>query len=169
MTEKGVQYLLHQLTMWRKNHTVATPNVSLFGWESDLISVTPAGYAHEFEIKLSKSDYRQDFKNKRYRHQVLGQNGHRRCPAYFWFVIHGFELPITEPPDYAGLIVCEKVQAWRYSDRDEEYQHRLFIEKPAPRISKTKISDRELLELHRALGRRFWAWVGQKEYFFESS
>jgi hypothetical protein len=26
-----------------------------------------------------------------------------------------------------------------------------------------------LQNLHKALGRRFWAWVGEKEYFFESS
>ena len=31
-------------------------------WEADILIVNPAGFSHEFEIKFSKADFKNDFK-----------------------------------------------------------------------------------------------------------
>ena len=43
----------------------------VFGWESDKLIWTKAGYIYEFEIKISRSDYLNDFKHKVEKHLLL--------------------------------------------------------------------------------------------------
>ena len=43
----------------------------VFGWESDKLLWTKAGYIYEFEIKISRSDYMNDFKHKVEKHVLL--------------------------------------------------------------------------------------------------
>ena len=43
----------------------------VFGWESDKLLWTKAGYIYEFEIKISRSDYLNDFKHKAEKHLLL--------------------------------------------------------------------------------------------------
>lgn len=68
-TESDIQDRLYFL-LWRKSHDSIAPNVYLYEWESDMFSVTKAGYAHEYEIKISLSDFRADL-DKTARHEIL--------------------------------------------------------------------------------------------------
>lgn len=43
----------------------------VFGWESDKLIETRSGYIYEFEIKISRSDYKNDFKHKVRKHYIL--------------------------------------------------------------------------------------------------
>ena len=43
----------------------------VFGWESDKLIWTKAGYIYEFEIKISRSDYLNDFRHKVEKHLLL--------------------------------------------------------------------------------------------------
>ena len=43
----------------------------VFGWESDKLIWTKAGYIYEFEIKISRSDYLSDFRHKVEKHLLL--------------------------------------------------------------------------------------------------
>lgn len=43
----------------------------VFGWESDKLIWTKAGYIYEFEIKISRSDYMNDFRHKVEKHLLL--------------------------------------------------------------------------------------------------
>lgn len=59
----------------RPNHIFAA-NVYLIGspWESDLVSITPAHYYTEFEIKVSRADYNADFRKRAFstsKHDIL--------------------------------------------------------------------------------------------------
>ena len=140
MTEAKMQLILNQY-LFKLRHKYITPNACLYFWESDLISVSPGGYIREYEIKLSKSDYKQDFKklNKHQNHLK------RRTSSLsqFWYAIHGFLLRPDEVPIYAGLLrVCEG----NYVD----------IIKPAPRLSRQKISETERAELHKIIYARYW-------------
>lgn len=112
MTERDIQKILFE-NFVENRHTrkfrIAAPNIHLFPkWESDFLGLTSYGYIHEFEIKLSKSDYLADF-NKVRKHNTL-RSFHRsksetfRVPKRFYYVIHGFHLSAGELPDYAGLI-----------------------------------------------------------------
>ena len=43
----------------------------VFGWESDKLLETRSGYIYEFEIKVSKGDFKNDFKHKKEKHSLL--------------------------------------------------------------------------------------------------
>jgi len=70
--------------------------------ECDILALTPAGYATEIEIKVSKSDLRAD-KKKRHGHL------HNRI-AYFYFAVpEGLVgTALSEIPERAGLYSVKK-------------------------------------------------------------
>lgn len=43
----------------------------VFEWESDKLLETKSGYMYEFEIKVSRADFKNDFKHKREKHIIL--------------------------------------------------------------------------------------------------
>lgn len=68
LTEQKIQRVLGSF--------IASPKYSVdglfvFGWESDKLLWTKAGYIYEFEIKISRSDYKNDFKHKVEKHVLL--------------------------------------------------------------------------------------------------
>ena len=78
MNERSIQNQIHNYFSGR---IYEIPNVYLYDWESDFISVTRAGYIHEYEIKISKSDFNNDAKSKTHKHEVL-QGGCRSLKKY---------------------------------------------------------------------------------------
>lgn len=52
-------------------------NLFVFRWESDKLIETKTGYIYEFEIKISKADFKNDFKNKKDKHMILA--GSKAC------------------------------------------------------------------------------------------
>jgi twinkle protein len=48
-----------------KNHEIIVPNSCVFSWESDVISVNKTGFISEFEIKVSRADFKADAKKER--------------------------------------------------------------------------------------------------------
>lgn len=164
MTESLVQSVLMGYVMDQKNHQMALPNLTvLYNWECDLVSVTKAWLVHEFEIKLSKSDFKADFKkegkhddlNQRFsrksthrppqtpmQQRLIEMNPHyfkRRTPNYFWYVIGG-EFEVDVPP-YAGLMRIRK--------RGKHF--RAIVAKPAPRIHSEKMKEKNRLNAARWL------------------
>lgn len=107
-TERSIQKLLITDLMQKKHHKLVIPNIYLFNWESDLLSIDSDNCIHEFEIKCSKWDYQNDFK-KEEKHKLLNDlTDTGAIPNYFWYVatedfVNGIVLP-----DYAGLIVVVK-------------------------------------------------------------
>lgn len=68
LTEQKIQRILGGF--------IASPKYSVdglfvFRWESDKLLWTKAGYIYEFEIKISRSDYKNDFKHKADKHLLL--------------------------------------------------------------------------------------------------
>ena len=47
----------------------------VFDWESDKLLETKSGYIYEFEIKISRADFKNDFKHKKDKHIILEYNG----------------------------------------------------------------------------------------------
>ena len=35
-----------------------TENINVYDWESDVLKITKSGYAYEFEIKISRGDFK---------------------------------------------------------------------------------------------------------------
>lgn len=68
LTEQKIQRILGGF--------MASPRYSVdglfvFRWESDKLLWTKAGYIYEFEIKISRADYKNDFKHKAEKHLLL--------------------------------------------------------------------------------------------------
>lgn len=58
----------------------------VFDWESDKLLETKSGYIYEFEIKVSKADFKNDFKHKKDKHIILegGERyGDKYLPEYY--------------------------------------------------------------------------------------
>ncbi len=61
----------------------------VFDWESDKLLETKSGYIYEFEIKISKADYKNDFKHKKDKHIILAgeeRYGDKYLPRYYEFL-----------------------------------------------------------------------------------
>lgn len=110
LTKEQVSELLLQqyLRVWKSNHTYIVENLYVFDWESDMLIKTRSGYWYEVECKISFADFKNDFKNKRQKHELLktGDEKHRR-PNYFYYCVPWYlsEKVLPLLPDYAGLIV----------------------------------------------------------------
>lgn len=143
--------LQHELFRWcqKHQHQLITPNTYALNWESDLVSVTGAGYLHEYEIKISRGDYKRDAKKARTRLLTRATAEGQSRPNYFWYVMPAELVAPEELPSYAGLIEIG-------SDR------RARIHRAAPRLhsSKLAMSVREALE--RSLMYRFWEMREQR-------
>lgn len=140
VTEATLQAVIMNWAMEEKHHALILPNSnSLYSWEADLITVTQAGLAHEFEIKLNIADYRRDAKKRKHFH--LGEASYG--PSYFWYVTHDFDI---EPYDKAGWIKIH------YDEKACRF--RLNVIKNAPRLNAAKISDRDQLAIGRMLSFR---------------
>lgn len=109
-----------------------------YTWESDFLALTKSGYLYEGEVKVSRSDFKADFKKKD-KHTLLresyekieGVEGKLR-PHYFFYAVPEGMITEDEVPEYAGLIyMTEYFPYWRWV-------------KQAPLLHKDKFSDEEL-------------------------
>ena len=80
-------------------------------WEADILSINNAGFSHEIEIKLSKSDFKNDFK-KKYTNQKTGEKflkhdkigcGDYICNAFSFLLPMGM-IDYQSIPDHCGII-----------------------------------------------------------------
>jgi len=148
MKERQIQNALFGW-LQNKKHILITPNVGLFGrYESDLVSVTSAGFINEFEIKVSRADYMAEFRRKKRKHAYLsaGAAAKRYTPNYFHFVFPEkvfSEWSDREVPVYAGVVLIGEFGEVKPL-------------KPAKRLHNLKATERELQYLSRGLMFRYW-------------
>lgn len=108
MNEYDIQQALFY--HFQSRSVIAVPNYTPAYWyECDFFQVTTSLYWVEFEIKISLSDFRADFK-KTAKHKVLlgSYNGSTGGPRRFWYVVTEeiAERVQAELPAYAGLMTC---------------------------------------------------------------
>ena len=115
-TEYDIQEII-KLRYFNPNSIKYTmENLTVFPWESDILLVTKSMYAYEFEIKISRSDFKNDFKHKKQKHLFLEgktdvDNYGRKIhggPNYFYYVCPENMVEASEVPDYAGLIYVKE-------------------------------------------------------------
>ena len=155
LTEWTIQDLLFSY-LQDKGHDLIVPNCQVFGWEADLVSSTPRRYGHEYEIKISKADFKADKNKKAWSSKGKGskaqalKNPIKRNPgpAYFWYVVPEGLIKGNEVPKHAGLIhVC---------------RGRLKIIKKAPRLHSINLKERQINYISRGLMVRYWKNRGKK-------
>jgi hypothetical protein len=125
----------------------------------------------EYEIKMSKADFKADFKKTAaktslwglqngkkhtFKHEVLSgevppKHGRRKLkvPKWFWFVVPA-DLDIeADVPEYAGLITARLGRGFNYP--------RLTIVKAAPQLRHaTKLTQKDHEQITQSLTYRFW-------------
>jgi len=80
-------------------------NLYVFGWESDFLILTKSGYWYETEIKISRADFKNDFKHKEDKHnKALSNKENNHKPNYFSYGVPENMISLDEVPEYAGLI-----------------------------------------------------------------
>jgi hypothetical protein len=149
MTEKDIQLALYRHLLGEHRKCII-PNIWTGVGEADLIALTQSNYLHEFEIKISRADFRNDFKHKRVKHDILSgsdryKGGYRRLipTAYFYYAVPENLISVEEVPEYAGLIyVSEK--------------HHCLIIKSAPKISNEKVTLEQENRIMRGCCYRMW-------------
>jgi hypothetical protein len=93
-------------------------------WECDVFEVSAAGYFREYEVKLTRADFKVDRQKERRRwdveagavrtlepqrkHELLAA-ADRRGPRQFWFVTPVGLITRLELPPWAGLIELQPV------------------------------------------------------------
>ena len=123
LTEEKIQEYLHLRRPLLSSPKYEAFNMRLYGWESDYLAFSKAGYIWEAEIKISRSDFLADLKNKTEKHKALaaairgGEAG--SVPNHFIYVC---PQDIITPEDikaipYAGLlwIAPNGFSAWQMS------------------------------------------------------
>lgn len=134
-TEKEIQKKLILEFNGRRKHKLCVPNIFLYDWESDLISITQSDSVFEFEIKCSKWDYLNDFKKVEKHESFKRLNGKFGIPNYFYYACPP-ELTdniLESLPEYAGLVQIENYGA--------------FVIKKSPELHKEKFDKWEQLAI----------------------
>lgn len=143
----------------------------VFDWESDKLLETKSGYIYEFEIKISKSDFKNDFKHKKDKHIILENkpDGDKYLPRYYEAIKRAgesFHKYADENPYYlatnhkrpnyfyyavpTGLIGENEVPDYAGLIYVNEYDG-IVVVKKAPCLHKEKYSDEQL-----NLGEKFY-------------
>ena len=65
------QLLQQYLRGWKSNPKYIVENLYVFDWESDMLIKTRSGYWYEVECKISFADFKNDFKHKWQKHELL--------------------------------------------------------------------------------------------------
>lgn len=112
LTEKRIQQYLTNEFVHNRKHKISVPNVYLYKWESDLLTINKDDYITEYEIKLSRWDYLRDSdKTQKFKSFNLLQNL-SELPNYFYYVCPDKMIKPEDIPEYAGLIYIQKYNTW---------------------------------------------------------
>jgi len=98
--------------LYEKSHSPISTRFTGMGLsECDVISVSKSDYIYEYEIKISRADYKKDFIKEKHS-QMISEN-HTKIvkgemmylsPNYFNFITPRGLISLEEVPEYAGLI-----------------------------------------------------------------
>ncbi len=157
MTEREIQNWFYR----RESNRFSTiiPNCCPVRWfECDILAITKAKYMYEYEIKLTINDFKADAKKvmkdwRSWSEERGWKPKHERLftgdvngPSRFWFMVPDGLIPISDVPEFAGLIYLTN-----YKDCVG------FTEqKRAPRLHRTKMCERTLDQIRERLYYRYW-------------
>lgn len=103
-TEESITTILRN--HFNQGYTYRLNNIFLYGndWESDYFCVNDEGYAFEFEIKISRADFKHD--SRKYKHLLFKTPDKTGLlmPNKFYYVVPEDMVVAEDIPNYAGLI-----------------------------------------------------------------
>ena len=141
------------------------PNTYIGKWEADILEVTSSKYQYEYEVKISRSDFKNDSKKsmKRYKlnensshgyttesllkHEFL-QQGKRT--NYFYFIVPDGLIEESEVPEWAGLIYFKRYVIYDIFNNPARIETSFKTIKPAKKLHGNKITDKQFLKLYES-------------------
>lgn len=109
MTEKDIAAIVGKDRVIA-GHPIVCSNVNhLLRGQQDVLSVNGKGMLIEYEIKISRSDFKRDEKKNKgfsFTDPVMLKNQHNltRIPNQFYYVVPDGLVKLEEIPDWAGLM-----------------------------------------------------------------
>jgi hypothetical protein len=136
-------------TLVEKTANKVFPNVFIGCFEADIIELTKSGYAIEYEVKITRADFRNDVKKQDFygtyppksKYEILKEA--KRVTRFYYIVPEGL-IAETDVPEFAGLIYARKgVSGYCSLEKGNYTKERIFfrIVKIAPLLTKEKLSD----------------------------
>lgn len=136
------------------------PNVFFRQYECDLLKLTKAGFTYEYEIKISKSDFKADaLKKQKYIKEngvweINPQTKHEATAEgkrvnYFSYIVPKDMVAINDIPEWAGLIYVEK------SEFKGKFYVRLREVRKPRRLSPNKATAEDIECLYKSIYYRF--------------
>lgn len=117
---KEIQSALCKMLVGNGHHAVCE-NFGYHCGEMDVVSMSKSGVLREYEIKVSRTDFKAD-KKKKTKHIHYSEKDKWYAPNYFTYVCPVGLINESEVPEYAGL--------WYYSNG------KFYVIKESPRIHK---------------------------------
>ena len=136
------------------------PNITNMVWtlafETDMLVLTKSGYAHGFEIKVSKSDLNADFKKPQHCKFDEIKNGKSGLERYYGkFKYFSYAVPeelkdyaLTVIPDFCGLYSIQRIDGSILFNEQLPYHKVNHIREPKE-LFRYKWSDKERYEIAR--------------------
>lgn len=146
-------------------------NFTPLGWhEADLWCVSKAGYAHEYEIKLTRSDFKADADKtdrtklrpewdekleRRIWRRGQGENKYARLeagegPRRFFYLVPDGLLTVDDLPKFAGLVTFTTGRWWKFR-----------IVRAAPSLHSKPALPKDIERAREAFYWRYWRLIGR--------
>lgn len=158
MTENSIVSEYIKMVFKDKNSTKVFPNIFLDRYECDLLELTKSGYLYEYEIKISKADFKADKKKATFNGTKYDEISSGKRVNYFYYIVPKDLISAEDVPDFAGLIYASKIVVTHFSHEKGYYKvDRMRFEtiKNAPKLSTEKITERRTAKLLDSVYYRF--------------
>lgn len=138
MTEKIIQKALF---LKFDSHQYRFANVFFFENESDFLSFLPSGYCYEIEIKISRSDFKADFKKIKHQIHTHNSSGNK------YYIDRTGNTRMMNPTwefcrDFPELVIAEEYRSWNRRNYQEMDIRLSFI--PYSRIEFRAVANEKL-------------------------
>lgn len=141
MNEREIQHAL--FCHYAGSSILMVPNIYVNGsiWESDLVRITRNFYRYEYEIKVSRSDFLNEFRTKKGKHNFF--LGSQRGPNYFYFAVPDGLIKADEIDKRYGLVYLKQWKGYDYIGASVVRRPKL--------LHKSKVGDKTFESLARSL------------------
>lgn len=126
-----------------KGHEAICENFT-YNWEMDIASLSKSGMLHEYEVKISRSDFLADKKRKCVKFSHYEIRNERTCPNYFYYVCPENLIKPNEIPIWAGLYYYSDVDIWMVKNAKKLHNTTPDIEKVLRKMLRLNIQRKYL-------------------------
>lgn len=124
LSTREIQALICQSETLKFNIPCENVKYLFSDWEIDVLSLNKSNYLTEFEVKISRSDFKADAKKKKW---VFYQNtnGWLKVSNYFYYACPKELITESELPSFAGLIYVsnEGIEVIKKAPLNHKHKH----------------------------------------------